>query len=63
MEAPNIHASERVENVGDDGLNSSPQGFTTNLKYMVETDFSNKILVDIMLDMYQHRGENFIFVL
>ena len=43
VEALNIHASERVENVRDDGLNSSPQGFTTNLKQMVEADSSNKI--------------------
>ena len=47
MEAPNIHAIERVENVLDHGLNSSPQGFTTNLKIYI----------------YQHHGEYFIFVL
>ena len=32
VETPDIHASERLEKVWDDGLNSSPQGFTTNLK-------------------------------
>ena len=58
MEAPNIPASERVENAWDDGLNSSPQGLTTNLKYVVETDFSNKIVY-----RYQHCGEYFCIVL
>ena len=47
MEAQNkyIHASERVENAWDDGLNSSPQGLTTNLKLFTDNSIAENIFI------------------